>query len=249
MQVDPANPGPHLPRGDLGRGARRAPPAGCARSATQRAATRWPASARPRARTRKPICSRSWSAPGFGTNNVDHCTRLCHASSVAALMEGIGSGAVTAPFVGRARRRRHHRDRRQPDAEPPGRRDLHQERGEARRQADRHRSARPEPCRVTRPTTLRFKPGQRRGAAERDAPRHHHRGPDRQAVRRRLHRGLRRAETKVEGFSPEAMAPVCGMPAETIREVARLYAPRGRRSSSGAWASPSTSTAPTMRAA
>jgi NADH dehydrogenase/NADH:ubiquinone oxidoreductase subunit G len=25
---------------------------------------------------------------GFGTNNVDHCTRLCHASSVAALMEG-----------------------------------------------------------------------------------------------------------------------------------------------------------------
>jgi formate dehydrogenase major subunit len=34
----------------------------------------------------------------FGHNNVDHCTRLCHASSVAALMEGIGSGAVTAPF-------------------------------------------------------------------------------------------------------------------------------------------------------
>jgi len=36
---------------------------------------------------------------GFGTNNVDHCTRLCHASSVAALMEGINSGAVTAPFT------------------------------------------------------------------------------------------------------------------------------------------------------
>ncbi len=35
---------------------------------------------------------------GFGSNNVDHCTRLCHASSVAALMETIGSGAVTAPF-------------------------------------------------------------------------------------------------------------------------------------------------------
>ena len=32
---------------------------------------------------------------GFGTNNVDHCTRLCHASSVAALMEGVGSGAVS----------------------------------------------------------------------------------------------------------------------------------------------------------
>jgi formate dehydrogenase major subunit len=34
----------------------------------------------------------------LGTNNVDHCTRLCHASSVAALMETIGSGAVTDVF-------------------------------------------------------------------------------------------------------------------------------------------------------
>jgi len=36
----------------------------------------------------------------FGTNNVDHCTRLCHASSVAALLETIGSGAVTNTFGG-----------------------------------------------------------------------------------------------------------------------------------------------------
>ena len=36
---------------------------------------------------------------GFKTNNVDHCTRLCHASSVAALLETIGSGAVTAPVI------------------------------------------------------------------------------------------------------------------------------------------------------
>src|ERR1700761_8097946 len=36
---------------------------------------------------------------GFGSNNVDHCTRLCHASSVAALMEGLNSGAVSAPFA------------------------------------------------------------------------------------------------------------------------------------------------------
>lgn len=34
----------------------------------------------------------------FLHNNVDHCTRLCHASSVTALMEGIGSGAVTTTF-------------------------------------------------------------------------------------------------------------------------------------------------------
>ncbi|HEY6423237.1 MAG TPA: formate dehydrogenase subunit alpha [Pseudonocardiaceae bacterium] len=34
----------------------------------------------------------------FRTNNVDHCTRLCHASSVAALFEGIGSGAVSTTY-------------------------------------------------------------------------------------------------------------------------------------------------------
>jgi formate dehydrogenase major subunit len=35
---------------------------------------------------------------GFHTNNVDHCTRLCHASSVSALFEGIGSGAVSTTY-------------------------------------------------------------------------------------------------------------------------------------------------------
>ena len=34
----------------------------------------------------------------FTTNNIDHCTRLCHASSVAALFEGIGSGAVSTTY-------------------------------------------------------------------------------------------------------------------------------------------------------
>ena len=36
---------------------------------------------------------------GFKTNNVDHCTRLCHASSVVALLECLGSGAVTNPVA------------------------------------------------------------------------------------------------------------------------------------------------------
>ncbi len=36
---------------------------------------------------------------GFGNNNVDHCTRSCHASSVAALLEGVGSGAVSNPVA------------------------------------------------------------------------------------------------------------------------------------------------------
>ena len=35
---------------------------------------------------------------GFLHNNVDHCTRLCHASSVSALFENLGGAAVTATF-------------------------------------------------------------------------------------------------------------------------------------------------------
>ncbi len=31
----------------------------------------------------------------FGTNNVDHCARLCHASTVAGLARSFGSGAMT----------------------------------------------------------------------------------------------------------------------------------------------------------
>lgn len=33
----------------------------------------------------------------FGTNNVDYCTRLCHASTVAAMIRAIGDGAASGP--------------------------------------------------------------------------------------------------------------------------------------------------------
>ena len=54
----------------------------------------------------------------------------------------------------------------------------------------------------------------------------------------------------LKAFPPEAMAPICGIDAETLRTVARIYATaRSARSSSGAWGSRSTSTAPTTPAA
>ncbi len=32
---------------------------------------------------------------GYGTNNIDHCARLCHSSTVTGLLETLGSGAMT----------------------------------------------------------------------------------------------------------------------------------------------------------
>ena len=55
---------------------------------------------------------------GFGSNNVDHCTRLCHASSVVALLEGIGSGAVSNPVMDVTKAEVVLAHRREPDGEP-----------------------------------------------------------------------------------------------------------------------------------
>ena len=54
----------------------------------------------------------------------------------------------------------------------------------------------------------------------------------------------------IKDFTPEEMAPICGIPRRyAARRRAHLRARRKRRSSSGAWACRSTLTAPTMRAA
>ena len=160
---------------------------------------------------------------GFGTNNVDHCTRLCHASSVAALIEGIGSGAVTAPFmaakdaevivvIGSNPTENH------PVAatffknavKSGAKLVVMDPRGQALKRFATH--------------MMQFKPG-------RDVP----------MLNAMLHtiiaEGLYDADyvrdhtedfeelrAHVAAFPPEAMAEVCGIPAETLREVARLYA-------------------------
>ena len=98
-QVDPANPLDPLPRGDLGGGARRRRGRPAARSATATAARALAGFGSAKGSNEEAYLFQKLVRTGFGTNNVDHCTRLCHASSVAALMETIGSGAVTAPFV------------------------------------------------------------------------------------------------------------------------------------------------------
>ncbi len=167
---------------------------------------------------------------GFGTNNVDHCTRLCHASSVAALMEGINSGAVTAPFTAAkdsdciivigARPAENHpvaatflknaakRGAKLIVMDPRG-----QNQGIARYASH----------------VLQFKPG--RDVALLNAMLHTiiEEGLVDQQYVQAMTEGYDLLRASIKAFSPEAMEPICGIPAATIREVARLYA-RSERS-------------------
>ena len=160
---------------------------------------------------------------GFGSHNVDHCTRLCHASSVAALLEGIGSGAVSNPV----------RDVAQADvllligANPTVNHPVAAsfiKNAVARgtrliladpRRTELHRHAW---------RTLAFKADTdvallnallhtivEEGLVDEAFVRD--RTDDFEALRQHL-----------QDFSPEAMAPVCGIEAATLREVARAFA-------------------------
>ena len=160
---------------------------------------------------------------GFGTNNVDHCTRLCHASSVAALMEGIGSGAVTVTFtqaeqaecilVIGARPAQNH---------PVAATFLKQ----AAKRGAKLIVADPRKQKLVRYAQwhLQFKPGQ--DVALLNAMLHTIIAEDlvdRQYVQAHV-AGFEELKARVAQFPPEAMAPVCGIEAQTIREVARAFA-------------------------
>jgi formate dehydrogenase major subunit len=165
---------------------------------------------------------------GFGTNNVDHCTRLCHASSVAALMEGIGSGAVTAPFTAAmesdciivigARPAQNH---------PVAATFLKQaaKRGAALIVIDPRRQELARHARYM----LQFKPGQ--DVALLNAMLHTiiEEGLTDETYIQAHTSGFEALKANVADFAPEKMADVTGIPAATIREVARIYA-RGPRS-------------------
>src|SRR6476660_2662214 len=160
---------------------------------------------------------------GFGNNNVDHCTRLCHASSVAALMEGIGSGAVTAPFTAAA------------DAEVIiviGARptENHPVAATFFKQAAK-RGAKlyvmdPRSQFMARYATkmLQFTPG--RDVAMLNAMIHtiiEEGLTDRQYVQAHTE-DFEKLREHIRDYAPEKMAEICGIDAATLREVARNYA-------------------------
>jgi formate dehydrogenase major subunit len=160
---------------------------------------------------------------GFGSNNVDHCTRLCHASSVAALLEGIGSGAVSNPvrdveqaelviIIGANPTVNHpvaatwiknavRAGTRLVVMDPRG--------SELTRHAWRHLAFRPD-------TDVALLNAMLHVIVEEGLV-------DEAFIAARTE-GFEALRENVRGYTPEAMAGVCGIPAETIREVARAYA-------------------------
>ena len=160
---------------------------------------------------------------GFGSNNVDHCTRLCHASSVTALLEGVGSGAVSNPVndvlhaglilvIGS-----------NPTSNHPVAATWMKNaaaRGTKIVMADPRRTD------LARHAwrTLQFKPDT--DVALLNAMIHTviEEGLTDPVFLRDRASNFEALKAGVADCSPERMAPVCGVPAETLREVARAFA-------------------------
>jgi formate dehydrogenase major subunit len=160
---------------------------------------------------------------GFKSNNVDHCTRLCHASSVAALLEGIGSGAVSNPVMDVGQAELVIVIGANPSVNHPVAATWIKN---AARAGTRLVVADPRRSDLARHAWryLQFKADT--DVALLNAMMHvivseglvHKSFIEARTV------GYEELERNVAGYSPEAMAPICGIPAETIREVARAYA-------------------------
>jgi len=160
---------------------------------------------------------------GFGSNNVDHCTRLCHASSVAALLEGIGSGAVSnqvsdvlkaeVVFVIGANPTVNH-----PVAATWIKNAV--KKGVKLIVAD------PRGSELARHAAYFLQFNLDTDVALLNAMMHTiiHEGLANQQFIKNRTSGFEELKKNVEGYSPEAMAPICGVPPATIKEVARLYA-------------------------
>ncbi len=160
---------------------------------------------------------------GFGSNNVDHCTRLCHASSVAALMEGIGSGAVTAPFTAAMEAEVIIVIGARPTQNHPVAATFFKE---AAKQGKTLIVMDPRGQALARHATLmlRFKPG--RDVALLNALLYTiiKEGLfDKQYVAAHTQDFEKLAE-HIRDYPPEKMAAICGIDAETLRHVARTYA-------------------------
>jgi formate dehydrogenase major subunit len=160
---------------------------------------------------------------GFRTNNVDHCTRLCHASSVVALLEGVGSGAVSNQVSDVAKAEVIFLIGANPTSNHPVAATWIKN---AAKNGAKLIVADPRKNDIARHAWryLQFKPDMDvamlnamiytiidEGLVNEDF------------IKNRTH-NYEALKENAKGFAPEVMAPLCGIPAETLREVARAYA-------------------------
>ena len=160
---------------------------------------------------------------GFGSNNVDHCTRLCHASSVAALLEGVGSGAVSNQVndvehaglilvIGSNPTNNH------PVAATWMK--------NAAKKGTKIVLADPRITDIGKHAwrTLQFKPDTDVAMLNAMIYTVIEEGLVNEYFIRDRANNFEALKENVKGYSPEAMAPICGIPAATLREVAREFA-------------------------
>ncbi len=160
---------------------------------------------------------------GFGSNNVDHCTRLCHASSVVALLEGIGSGAVSNPVMDVVKAEVIVIIGANPTVNHPVAATwiknavqngsklvvLDPRRSDLARMAHRFLQFKPD-------TDVALLNAMMNVIVTENLV-------DKDFIASRTE-GYDALRKNVEAYTPELMAPICGIDAETIRYVARLYA-------------------------
>ena len=160
---------------------------------------------------------------GFGSNNVDHCTRLCHASSVSALLEGVGSAAVSNQvndvehagliFVIGSN----------PTANHPVAATWMKN---AAKRGAKIALADPRVTDIGKHAwrTLQFKPDTDVAMLNAIIYTVIEEGLVDQAFIQTRASNYEALKQNIQGYSPEAMAAICGVPAETLREVAREFA-------------------------
>ena len=160
---------------------------------------------------------------GFGSNNVDHCTRLCHASSVAALLEGVGSGAVSNQVSDVAQADLVLLIGCNPASNHPVAATWMKN---AAQRGTRIVLADPRRTDLARHAwrSLQFRPDS--DVALLNALIHTiiEEGLTDQAFIRNRTSNYQALKAAVQACSPEAMAPICGIEARVLREVARAYA-------------------------
>ena len=160
---------------------------------------------------------------GFGSNNVDHCTRLCHASSVVALLECIGSGAVSNPVEDVAKAEVIIVIGSNPTVNHPVAATWMKNAVEKGAKLIVMDPIRTEICRFAE-YSLQFRPDT--DVALLNAIMHvivTEKLYNSEYIRKHTE-GFDQLRLHLEDYSPEVMARICGIPAQTIKEVARLYA-------------------------